>query len=201
MMMARFYLIVGGLLAAFFSRVRWPLLGLVLVFTGTATAGQKAGPIVKPVTKLIVHDATGKKVGEVQDSSYPGGTAFVPVSINGSVYVLSLTGPNELGGDSTATFRYYQSQDCSGVAWLPVGGPYVQTWPFPQTVILTPGRTLYEVLPARAEEPPVNSQISNDGLCSTVGARDYPIRWLAPTKPLVDLSTVFTPPYSIKAKP
>jgi hypothetical protein len=93
---------------------------------------------VKPVKKLFVYDATGRKVGGVQGFDEQLLIATIAVKLDGRVLTLQATKQKLMGADER--FIVFQSPDCTGQ-------PLIDAQPLnimvPVVTVIGPTRTVY----------------------------------------------------------
>lgn len=151
------------------------------------------GPIGPPgasSSSAAVYGANGNKVGDVIGTSIA--SMVVTFEAGRNLFALSV-GKDEIGGQLDGTFRY-ESTDCSGTpfTYYPEPGRI-----FPFVVISAPGRTVY--LPDQNATPyffHYGSTRDENGLCQA--SSDV---WTGvPAIPLVDLNTLFTPPFHVEVQ-
>src|SRR5215475_7427385 len=118
------------------------------MFIFTAGLAHAGTPAIKPVSKLTVYDAHGKKVGQVMDILSAGWDGFiVPISVGKTLHVLRVTPDGQSLQGTTDYWRiFYTSTDCTGQAWVSwhpdARAPALA---FPTTVIGPPRHTLYMI--------------------------------------------------------
>lgn len=149
-----------------------------------------------PGPGLAVYDANGKKVGDVEDL----GGSNVPLVIfhmNDHVFTLRAIRPF-LAGTRGLLFK---SGDCSGVAFFEFESyPGSQTQAFevsllPVTAVGPPGSTVYIPTPnTLSQSIATGSFFSQFDGCLADGST----RTVVPALSIVDLDTLFTPPFSVK---
>ncbi len=166
-------------------------LSFVCGFVGLAHAQP---PTIRAVEKLIVVDANGKKVAPVvQDFS---GLQQILLQVKGflpfdlTVFSERLTGVTNL---------LFTTNDCSGQAFVEHNlavGIFVE---LPAAATGLPGNTIYipdpnstpTMVTYNSHRDDQNSQCINDGPTEDT---------LVPAIPVIDLETIFTPPYHLEAK-
>ena len=154
------------------------------------------------INHVIVVDSKGKAVGATI-----GGISLITVhSVRGTQVnptVLLRVGQH-LAAVNVDRDRFYggtlyfQSENCTGTPWFRV--PLSEGRPslLPRVAVGPPGQTLYIETPgAASQEIPVNSKMDEDLSCPS---------WVTtipaiPGQALVNLLTVFTPPFSLRAAP
>jgi hypothetical protein len=136
-----------------------------------------------------VVDAHGTKVGKLLTVSPNGG--ILAFEVDRQPFLLDLFQQN-LSGTSAV---WYDSSDCSGPPLLATSlNPL-----FPSSGVSAPGHTLY--LPEPDAEPVTinpfsGSQVAGDGTCARSSVLT-PILFI-PAQPIIDLDTLFTPPFSVR---
>jgi hypothetical protein len=118
------------------------------------------------------------------------GPVLVAFNISGHPFVAQMT--RDFIDTSGFTRVGYASTDCSGT-------PLVQAVPsqlIPPAGIAGPGTTVYWADPGGTPQPVMlNSFIQVGGTCISSGVSDTPV---LPATFQVDLSTLFTPPFSVR---
>ena len=177
------------------------LLTIVTMIVAIAVLGLQAasaeestpdnGQVLRKVRSLVVVDASGKTVGGVIAADKTEVTVAFQI---GEQFVLI---PLKNDGFVIGTLNY-QTSDCSGTAFLdsPSTGA-----PFPNSAVAPPGKTLYLPDPNAAPETVVVKSIfftfeSFIG-CDTEGGGQVSLE--IPAKAVVDLNTLFTPPFTVRA--
>jgi hypothetical protein len=162
---------------------------------------------VKPATIQVV-DAHGKQVGNVVGATAligPGARATVALRVEDREVLLDVVAGNSVQtqGGTVLPFHgdggenlLFEGADCSGQPLIPKGGTALAT-PNP-AVVAPPGMTLY--VPTDPAAIPslitIRSFINVLGLCGT--GNNPPSQGLVvPATPLIDLLTVYTPPFRI----
>lgn len=146
-------------------------------------------PVTLGVQGPAVYDATGKKVGDITDLDT--GTAAVLFQLNQYrllLYVIS-DGNFFYSGN---IYLFFESSDCTGTPLVPSQAPNRFV---PSVTIADPGQTLYIADPQGLPQfVNYHSTIIPGGPCTTTnnGAT------LVPALALGDLSTLFTPPFSVR---
>jgi hypothetical protein len=157
-------------------------ISILLSFASIGWAGQS----VTPGGVLFAYDAQGKKVGRVVDvNSSVVSLRVGATTTRATVFADGLRVDN--GG-----YPYFESSDCTGPAFIPVLPDNL--W---SRLFATGGTTVYGSQPnAAAQTITVGS--AQPGPCETAAQIGPPSQIQAfPAVPVVDLSTVFTPPFSI----
>lgn len=156
---------------------------------------------------LAIYDSTVRKLGDVITVIPNGGSDgpirdFVfPFRMNGTTYVLTIgPGLDIFFGNAVGTF--FESTDCSGPMWIsprkltPPGTPAA----LPHVAVLYPGWTMY--IGNRAAEPEMRMIRSALGFTVPPDGGCYPVPpslfSVIPAEPLIDLLTIFTPPFSVR---
>src|SRR5262245_23303688 len=144
---------------------------------------------ITPVSHLNVVDAKGKLIGSIL------GPGQVALSIDGQPVVLTVD-INQFAGSFGIV--YFDSPDCTGNAFTEA--IQVNTL-FPLMAVGLPGMTAYIVPNIQPQNIQVKSR-SNGPFPDPPAYRctniDELVSGLGPTEPLVDLTTRFTPPFSIR---
>ena len=150
-------------------------------------------PQVRPVRQVVVVDSKGKTVGAVFGGSRARVTVLLEVE-------------QHLAAVEVARDRFYpgnlcfESENCLGTPWLCAGFSPVYDPPglLSPAVIRPPGQTLYVPAPGtQLERRTIRSSLKPDDVCETNEFTGY----MLPLHPLLDLNTVFTPPFSLKTMP
>ena len=147
-------------------------------------------------TNVEVVDAHGSIVGKVVGISRGEESillAHVAVSINQQVFVLSARRDRLHGPDAHATV-HFESNDCSGT-------PYLNDSLFnplsliPYVAVTAPGSTL-SVAQGTVQTIAAMSSISVGGACNSFSTPS--VMQAVPGTVLVDLDTLFTPPFTLR---
>ena len=158
---------------------------------------------VKPVGRAVVVDSQGKVVGTTLGGASmfdPGSGSInevrpkVLLDIDEHVVAVSL-GRDRLYGGSILLF---DSTSCSGNAWYPPASSGLPLPLLPRAIVGPPGQTLFvETLGVAPQTVTTKSRFINGSECVnfTFTAQEVPMQ------PLVDLLTIFTPPFSLRAAP
>lgn len=164
------------------------------VFLREACKGHETplDPAALGIQPPAVYDANGKKIGE---AAFGGGGVFF--RFDQYVTALPVTPAGVFGRPET--YLYWTSTDCSGTIYVEAQSLNAL---FPVTWIARPGQTLYfpdrQSTPQRItyfsvfskEDPKQRDCIMVTGTLSE--------KLLVPAIPLVDLDTLFTPPFSVR---
>jgi hypothetical protein len=145
----------------------------------------------QPIDQLSVVDSSGKTMGKLLDL-YKGnsGSAIVALKANDLVFTVWIHRDSFETGDLC-----FESADCSGPAFPcecfdpPLLGAA-------QAVISAPGNTLYATAAGATPRPVTLRSSSWGGTCSDLGWENTCDSAL-PVQPLVDLDTLFTPPFRL----
>lgn len=182
----------------------------VILLTQTARANDNQS--VRPVEQPIVVDAHGFPLGGVVGLNDPTATVLINVGggVGGGVFSLNVL-PSQLLG--TGGSLYFTTANCTGTPYITFQPPALAT----PSVLAAPGNSLYAavpnatplqitalsvLLPSIPGGPPASCQSTTPP--PPVGVPPPP----PPTPPqvfaiaavsLVDLNTVFTPPFSIRS--
>lgn len=181
-------------------RVLWICLLVSLGVFGAAFGQER----VKPVQKLVVVDSRGRTVGQtlggigIHNFEAFGGA---DLSIR-TIVVLQVDNwlvPVAVGRDRFYGGRvlWFESANCQGAPWLPPQQYPAEPPPlFPQVAIGPPGQTVYMAKPdAVTRSITINSILDNSLTCRNYVAQVESL----PTQPLIDLLSVYTPPFSLRA--
>ncbi|OFW31807.1 MAG: hypothetical protein A3J28_05060 [Acidobacteria bacterium RIFCSPLOWO2_12_FULL_60_22] len=183
-------------------------IGLPLVvffgYIGTCGPAFAEKPSVKPIGQVILVDSKGKIVGHAMGGLGPSirgvgasSTNFplwmtVLLKVEEQLIAVAIAKDRFFGGDV-----YFDSPNCQGTPWLPAFSE-TELFPLlPPVAIGPPGHTVYQrqrnVNPTQVDMP----SHFNDTKCFSFSSRLLAI----PAQALVDLDTVFTPPFSIRTAP
>ncbi|OFV94944.1 MAG: hypothetical protein A3H28_12935 [Acidobacteria bacterium RIFCSPLOWO2_02_FULL_61_28] len=178
------------------------LAGLVL---GGASFAQQAK--VKPVGRVVIVDSKGKIIGTTL-----GGLGIHNIEISGgsslavrSIVLLAVDQhlvPVAVGRDrfyGSGVF-YFELENCAGAPWFPVITSTSEPPGLLSRVgIGPPGQTVYlQTDDAAPQSITIRSMLQPPLPCSNQTFHDI---GALPTQPLVDLLTIFTPPFSLRAAP
>lgn len=163
---------------------------------------------VKPFQQLIVMDSAGKTVGRATGAiSVSNIESSASTDLKMRVVLLlavdDILIPVLVGHDRFYGGRvlWYESENCMGVPYFPVDTPLLETDApsmLPQTAIAAPGQTAYITVPGTAHRNITGKSVREFGLQCT--NRTVANITAIPTQPLIDLLTVFTPPFTLKAE-
>lgn len=178
-----------------------PTILLILVLSTVATTSQGSEqPTLSTVQGLVVVDADGKKLGEVvgiargnDRGTTPGlDGPVVAFSVNGHVFTVVVFEDHFFGNGRWDSVSF-DSPDCTGTPFIRETGSAL-----PSVVVNTPGNTVYIEDPdATVQTVTVRSslrEMHHGGGCITGDREDDLIRAI----PLIDLDTVFTPPFTVR---
>lgn len=154
---------------------------------------------VKPVGRVVVVDSNGKIVGATL-----GGTSIIAPGNPEIRATVLLDIDQHLVAVNVARDRLYagvillfDSEGCTGNAWYVTDSSGLPPL-LPRAVIGPPGRTVYvERQDAPVQTVMTKSRFINGNECVNF-TFSLPV---VPAQPLVDLLTVFTPPFSLRAAP
>lgn len=182
--------------------MKWLVIVVASVIALNSTLLAQQGKI-KPVERVVVVDSKGKVVGmtlggaSLHASSILGPDnevrPTVLIQVDDRLVAISVARDGLYAG----SVIYFESQNCDadGGAWYPVdssGRPPV----LPPAAIGPPGQTLYaEKLGVSAQTVMSRSRFINGNQCVNL---QFSLQ-AVPMAPLADLSTVFTPPFTLKA--
>ena len=140
---------------------------------------------------MMVVDSAGTVVGSITGFTFDGSQRVLPQVVlqrDGRLVGL-LVHPD--GFEGSGPSLAYGSMDCTGQAWL--GGPFA-TLILPGT-IEGPGQTVYIPDPSAPPGLVTAGSLLQLGTCFTF---QFDVSSAVPAIPLVDLNTLFTPPFSLK---
>lgn len=183
------------------------IVAVIAIFTNTAYAKK---PQLKPVSNLIVVDAKGKKVGDVIsffiniDSDTQLSMVYLPIiflNINNHIITLTVFSTYFRGNIEDGVF--YKSTDCSGIPFVRdvVGLATNILHPLPLIAVNSPGNTVYIADPNSipVKNPNIQSgRRADNHLCQSTGFGDN--TFFIQATPLIDLNTLFTPPFSVQGR-
>lgn len=165
---------------------------------------------VSQVQRLVVQDSKGRTVGFIfggmgldlatfGDVPSLEARTIVLLQVGGHVVPVAVGRERFYGGGVA-----FELEDCQGRAWFDAERAEFQaTSLLPRAAIAPPGQTLYIATPGASPET-VTRRSATDlsrefGI--TCENRTFENVTMLPAQPLVDLSTVFTPPFSLRAAP
>jgi hypothetical protein len=154
-------------------------------FTATSAAKQ---PVLTSRASLMVVDADGVQVGRVLSvETSEVLDILVAFEFDHQPFVLRVFS-HRLGG--TESRLYFQSSNCSGVPLVAWHGSLV----LPSAVV-PPGNTLYLTEPGAIAERVVGGYVlDGNGGCGPTSDEVFAL----PARVIIDLDTLFTPPFSIR---
>jgi len=158
-------------------------------------------PRVRPLREVMVVDSKGKLVGATV-----GGMGMLTVGSSLQIrfiVLLQLDGlvvPVAVGRDRFygGGVLYFEAEDCQGTPWFPVDTSSSETPILPRVGVGPPGQTLYIEAPSPPQPITVNSLLHDFSTCTNETFDDVSAQR---ANPLVDLTTEFTPPFSLRAAP
>ena len=140
---------------------------------------------------LAVFDANGLRVGNVMDINMDGSYVVVPFHIDSHGIFLKVT-RTTLNILPSVFPVIFTSEDCTGQAYF-IGGLF--TIPLSRVALQPPGHTVYFAENDAPSIPVTYHSTYTDGLCRSTGAIDSDA---VPALTLINLDTVFTPPFSVR---
>jgi hypothetical protein len=160
------------------------------------TAGREK---LKSLSSLTVVDADDQKVAPVisliQANVNGPFAAVVVFDVDRQPFALQVT-PLEFSGIGQGPFFF--SADCSGT---PMVGSSSLSFPLIElATVSAPGQTVYVSDPDATTQtlPPFSGSLLHpDGTCGSLGGRPFPTELIA-ARSIVDLETLFTPPYRVR---
>jgi|SRR6266850_6409458 len=174
----------------------WTLVLAVTLVLVSLTATFAAQNVLKSRKSITVVDAHGVIVGDLFSSDLFSGNVMA-FEVDQRPFVLRVT-PVGLAGTSTSVV--FNSNNCSGppFIWLR-DTTTVPLSLLPASAVAGPGHTLY------LEDPEADPLVLNafsgsrwppGGPCAPLAVSDPSV--LLPVEPVVDLDTLFTPPFSVR---
>jgi hypothetical protein len=175
----------------------------VILLTQTLLADDNQS--VRPVQQPVVVDAHGDAVGSVVGLN--GLAATVLIDFGGGVFSLTVL-PSQLLG--TGGPLYFTTSNCTGTAYITSQPPALAT----PSVLAAPGNSLYaaipnatpqqitalsQLLPSIPGGPAVSCQSTTPPPPPSAPPPAPPQVFAVPALRLVDLSTAFTPPFSLRS--
>ncbi|OFV97707.1 MAG: hypothetical protein A3H28_12335 [Acidobacteria bacterium RIFCSPLOWO2_02_FULL_61_28] len=164
---------------------------------------------VRPVQQLIVADSSGKTIGRVLGGmNIYNVESFASTDLNMRTVVLlqvdQTVVPVMVGRDRFygGGGLVYESENCMGTPFFSPGVRLPETDApslLPLTAIGPPGQTIYIAIPGAAPRAISKRSVLEFGLRCSNETGNIPNA--IPTHPLVDLLTIFTPPFSLRAAP
>ncbi len=173
-----------------------PLLLVVNLASSFLPATAFAGEL-HSVQRLVVVDANGKLVGEVIDTLF-GYNPLLAFRQEGKLFMVALTPDSAPFFGITGTgigngAFYFESTDCSGAPLMYRTPDFVLP-----TVVNPPGMTVYvpdtSVIPQDVNFNSVLGEVGGGATCGTFSGTLS----LVPAVPVVDLGSLFTPPFSVR---
>ncbi len=176
--------------------------GIVFLLTAYAQRSQ-----IHPTQQLTVYDADGKKVGIIigAESEYGAFHPIVAFKVDDVPFMLSVF----RDGFAAQELVVWESTDCSGAAFIPIGtsGYPITRSSLPTVALGVPGSTVYvedgpirtigvrsySTIPLNAPRnvPPLPTRCVDPGI--------FPwTKQVVPARALVDMSTLYTPPFTVR---
>lgn len=163
-------------------------------------------PQVRPVRELVIVDSRGKVLGATVGGASVHKIPQLASNDRARPTVLLQVG-QQLVAVEVARDRFYPSSvffeaaNCLGSPWIWLGVDPLYDPPglLPASAVAPPGQTLYVQTPgSHLEVRTRRSFLRPDGTC---GEAEPFLDTAVAAQPLVDLDTVFTPPFSLKTMP
>jgi hypothetical protein len=174
-----------------YSRSATLAFGVILI---TQTSPADDNQSVKPVEQPVVVAAHGRPLGGVVALNGPAATVLI--NVGGGLFSLNVL-PDQLLG--TGGPLYFTTNNCTGTPYISFQPPGLST----PSVLAAPGNSLYAAVPNAI---PLSITPLSVLLPSIPGGPPVPCAPIPPppifaiaAMRLVDLSTVFTPPFSIRS--
>ncbi len=174
--------------------------GVFVVAAALTVSAFGQQPKVKPVGRVVVVDSKGKIVAtNLGGMGIPGAhndvRPTVLLEVDGLVVPVNVARDQFFAG----AILNFEGENCTGKAWYPAESGQLVL--FPRAVIAPPGQTLYvDRLGSAPQSITIRSRFINGhinrGECVNF-TQTFPTE--VPMQPLVDLLTVFTPPFSVRA--
>jgi hypothetical protein len=175
------------------------VIAVILVLV-SLTATFAAQNVLKDRNSLTVVDAKGTKVGELFGVSGPFSSGGLMVfEVDQRLVVL---GVDALGLSASGATVVFQSATCTGLPFLMLIDNQLAILPrnfFAVRGIGGPGHILYLEHPEAEPfvlDPFSGWRLNPDGICSPTSRSDAVT--LIQAQPVVDLDTLFTPPFSVR---
>lgn len=149
------------------------------------------GPPGPAAKTFAVYDANNNKVGDVISTSSPPATAMIALQVDTHLLALSVNN-NAIDGSTSGPPRF-ESTNCLGAPLVEPGSTHSI---FPFVTVAPPGRTIY--LPDPAAIPRqfrYRSELNPEGC---VPVDDLLVG--VPASVLLDLNTLFTPPFRVEVQ-
>lgn len=173
-------------------------IGTVLILTASFQR-------IQPTQQLTVYDSEGKKVGVVisAGSAYSEFVPLVPFRIGEPPIILYVF----RDGFVADTVVGWESANCSGAPVIPFGTPDYPPTPssLPLVAVGIPGSTVYveagvpRTITLRSVSTAPLWTRDTPSLPTKCVQRVYPWTGLAvPTRPLIDMNTLYKPPFSVR---
>jgi hypothetical protein len=178
------------------SRQKVVAVSLLLILLGLSALSTVNAQALQHKPFLAVFDTQGEKVGNIlnfDESLRVPVVGFAVEDFTFAVRVLSncFSAGTEVSGDGDILF--FESTNCTGTAFMQKSPP-----PMPSVVVSGPGCTVYRATDTQ-QSIPVRSVLIGfgqpGGLCSGGIAA---VTSLYQAVPVIDLLTVFTPPFTIR---
>jgi hypothetical protein len=171
----------------------------VILLTQTSPADDNQS--VRAVEQPVVVEAHGAPLGGIVALNGPAATVLI--NVGGGLFSLNVL-PNQLLG--TGGPLYFTSNNCAGTPYITFQQPGLST----PSVLAAPGNSLYAAVPNAFPSPITPLSLLLPSIPGGPPATCVPILPPPPPTPppppvfavpalrLVDLNTVFTPPFSIR---
>lgn len=153
---------------------------------------------------LMVVDSLGTEVGIVAS---PGPRSVVNLNIEGYLFYLLISRIGYDGNSPSQHRLYFPDANCEGDPWIALPSDN-HLWITPTVVVSAiaegvPGNMVYFVEAGTAGEvsPVIQSELQHGGQCLNNDPPFNPVGNGAPATPIVDLDTLFEPPFSLVTAP
>lgn len=193
-----------------YHKVMTNWLRLICLITALARAFPLANaqsPRISSVQQLTIEDSNGKTIGRIiggvglnniesVGASNLAIRAVVLLRIDQLVLPVAVSRERFYGGGAL----YYQSENCVGSTFFPtLTSTSEPSNLVPRVAVGTPGQTVY-FQPASAEPTQTTIKSISQGVDGCINQTFNNVSAVL-AQPLIDLSTVFTPPFTLKAAP
>jgi len=174
------------------------MFGILLMASMTVSHAQS----IRRIGALALVDSSGRKVGPASDALY--GIATVALAVDDRIVPLQVVPSGRVAGGGLPSLLF-ESVDCSGTSFVISDScpgncfvPPFGAFNMPEPTIYVPNA---QVGPQVVMVKSYRNQSFSVSSCESVGGSGSFAQTVVPAIKLVDLSTVFTPPFTLIEEP